>query len=261
MNNNNHSIKKISTKLNYKVIIVIIGLAIVDLLYGLYFFDDSFFDIKDGFYMAGLVGCGVASVLVARKHNYSKIFWRAYLFLGIGLFSWFIADVGYYYDQFVLESEPWSFHFGVLVLMSYAFAILHLYINTRFFKPKWTRAIKTTLVLIPVIAVTTFTIIAYDAWGQYDELVFDLFYSNLFVVGASMTLAFAVVGASVFRYSVFRETWMLLASGIFLWVIADITYAYLETIEAFTHNHPINTLWMVSFMVIIYTLYKHHKAI
>jgi len=262
MNNNfNHPIKKISIKLNYKVIIVIACLAIVDLIYGLYFFDGSYFDIKDGFYMAGIAACGIASVLVARKHNYSKIFGKAYLFLGIGFFSWFVADVGYYYNQFVLDVDPWPSLFDAGIFASYVFAICHLYINTRFFKPKWTRIIKATLVLIPVIAVSTFTIIAYDAWGEYDELIFDLFYSNLFVVGASVTLVFAVVGASVFRYSVFKETWLLLALGIFLWTMADFTYAYLETIESFTHNHPINTLWTISFMIIIYALYKHHKAI
>ena len=86
-------------------------------------------------------------------------------------------------------------------------------------------------------------------------------YSNIFVVGIAVTLAFAVLGASVFRHSVLRETWLLLAIGIFLWTVGDSVYFYLETIEAFTHNHPINSAWSAAFMLIIYALYKHHKAI
>lgn len=120
---------------------------------------------------------------------------------------------------------------------------------------------KVTLVLIPVIAVSTFTIIAYDAWEESDTLAFDLVYSNLFVIGTALTLAFAIIGASIFRESTLKETWLLLALGIFLWAMADFAFVYLETIEAFTHNHPINTLWMVSFMIIIYALFKHHKAL
>ena len=36
---------------------------------------------------------------------------------------------------------------------------------------------------------------------------------------------------------------------------------YLETIEEFTHNQPINSGWTASFMIIIYALYKHTKTL
>ncbi len=42
-----------SNKINIKVIGIIVALTIVDLIYGLYFFDGEYFDIKDGFFMAG----------------------------------------------------------------------------------------------------------------------------------------------------------------------------------------------------------------
>ena len=48
------TLEKGSNKLNIKVLVMIGVLAIIDLVYGLYFFDGSYFDIKDGFYMAGL---------------------------------------------------------------------------------------------------------------------------------------------------------------------------------------------------------------
>lgn len=253
--------KESSSRINYKIIALIAVLAIVDLVYNLYFFYDPYFDIKDVFYMVGIAGCGIASIVVARKYYGSKMLIKAYIFLGLAFFSWFVADVGYYYYQFVLEIDPWPSIFDIGVLASYVFAIFHLYINIKLCKPKWSKKMKVTLVTIPIVTVFTFTMIAYDTWGQYDELAFDLVYSNLFVIGASLTLAFAVIGASIFRDTVLKETWLLLASGIFLWVMADFAYAYLETIEAFTHNHPINTLWMISFMVIIYALFKHHKAL
>ena len=151
--------------------------------------------------------------------------------------------------------------FDIGFFLSYIFAILHLSLNTRYFRPKWSKRIKAVIIVIPIIAVSSFSMIAYDAWGAYDGLMFDLFYSNIFVVGISLTLAFAVVGASVFRHSILKETWLLLAIGILLWAVADSIYYYLETYEIFTHNHPINSLWMASFMIIIYALYKHHKVI
>jgi len=250
-----------SNAINYKVIAIIVALTAVDLIYGLYYFDGSYFDIKDGWYMAGIAGVGIYSIVVAKKYRGSEMLGKAYLFLGIGFFAWFFADVGYYYQQFVLEIDPWPSPFDIGFFASYVFTILHLGLNTKYFKPKWSKGMKAVIVVIPILAVSSFTFIAYNAWGEYDELLFDLVYSNLFIIGISITLAFAVVGASVFRHSVLKETWLLLALGICLWVATDSVYFYLETIEEFTHNHPINSGWTAAFMIIIYALYKHTRAL
>ncbi len=255
------TIKKTFQGINYKVIAVIVALTIVDLIYGLYYFDGSYFDIKDGWYMAGIASIGICSIIVAKKYRGSAMLGKAYLFLGLGFFSWFFADVGYYYQQFVLDIDPWPSPFDIGYFASYIFAILHLGLNTRYFKPKWSKQMKAVVVVIPIIAVSSFTMIAYYNWGEYDELLFDLVYSNLFIIGISITLAFAVIGASVFRHSILKETWLLLAIGIFLWVATDSVYFYLETVEEFTHNHPINSGWTAAFMVIIYALYKHTKVL
>ncbi len=263
------TIEKITNRINYKVIAIIVALTAGDLIYGLYFFDGSNFDIKDGWYMAGIFGVGVASILVAKKYHGSEMLGKAYLFLGLGFFAWFIADVGYYYQQFVLDIDPWPSPFDIGFFVSYVFTILHLGLNTRYFRPKWSKEMKAVLIVIPIVAVGSFTAIAYNSWGEYvgeddytqDDLVFDIGYTNLFIVGIAITLAFAVVGASVFRHSVLKETWLLLAIGICLWVATDSVYFYLETIEEFTHNHPINSGWTAAFMVIIYALYKHTKTL
>ncbi len=255
------TIKKTSHGINYKVIAIIGALTVADFIYAEYFFDPEIFNIKDGLYMAGIAGCGVFSILVARRYAGSQMLGKAYLFLGFGFFAWFIGDLGYYYNQFVLEIDPWPTPFDAGFALNYVFAIMHLYLNTKFFKPNWNAPMKATIIIIPIIAVLFFSLIAYSAWGEYDELMFDILYSDIFVVGIALTLAFAVVGASVFRHSILKETWLLLAIGIFLWAAADFIYYYLEAIEAFTHNHPINSLWMASFMIIIYALYKHHKVL
>jgi len=258
-----------SNAINYKVIAIIVALTAGDLIYGLYYFDGTQFEIKDGYYMAGLASIGIASIIVAKKYHGSEMLGKAYLFLGLGFFAWFFADVGYYYQQFVLDIDPWPSPFDIGFFASYVFAILHLGLNTRYFKPKWTKQMKAVIIVIPIIAVSSFSLIAYDAWAPYvdgdeytqDDLEFDIGYTNLFIVGIAITLAFAIVGASVFRNSVLKETWLLLAIGIFLWVATDSIYFYLETIEEFTHNHPINSGWTAAFLVIIYALYKHTRAL
>jgi len=172
------TVEKKSNRINIKVIAIIVGLTIGDLIYGLYYFDGSYFDIKDGWYMAGIFGVGVVSILVAKKYHGSEMLGKAYLFLGLGFFAWFIADVGYYYQQFVLDIDPWPSPFDIGFFASYIFAILHLSLNTRYFRPKWSKEMKAVLIVIPIVAVSSFSMIAYDSWGEYDELLFDIGYSN-----------------------------------------------------------------------------------
>ena len=261
------TISKKSYGINYKIIGIIVALTIVDLIYGLYFFEADHFEIKDGYYLGLMAGVGIVSIIVAKKYHGSEMLGKAYLFLGLGFFAWFIADLGYYYQQFVLDIDPWPSPFDIGFHASYVFAILHLALNTRYFRPKWSKQMKAVIIVIPILAVSSFSMIAYENWGELDDeytqddLTFDIVYSNTFIVGISLTVAFAIVGASVFRHSVLKETWLLLAIGIFLWVATDSVYFYLETIEEFTHNHPINSGWTAAFMVIIYALYKHTKAL
>lgn len=255
------TIDKKSRGISFKILGLIGGLVVADIIYANFFFDPEVFNIKDGYHLALLAICGIVGLLVGRKYIGSKMLGKAYAFLGLGFIAWFIGDIGYYYNQFVLGIDPWPTAWEAGYAANYLFAVLHLHLNTRYFKPKWTPAMKAVLIGIPVIAVASYTFVAYEAWGENEGVMFDIAYSNLYVFGISFTLAYAIIGASVFRNSVLKETWLLLAIGIFLWALADSIYYYLETVEAFTHNHPVNSIWIGAFMLVIYALYKHHKAL
>ncbi len=120
---------------------------------------------------------------------------------------------------------------------------------------------KNLAIILPIAMGAVYTIVAYGAWGDYEEVSFGLIYGNIFAVGASVELGLAILGAVVFRHSILKEVWLLLVIGILVWCIGDIWYAYTEVFEAFSNTHPTNTLWMVSFMIIIYALYKHKKVV
>ena len=259
--NKYYEIKLPSHRINFKVIVLIISLSVIDLFYSTYLYDDCCFDLIDGVFMGLLATCATSSIIVAKKYRGSDMFAKAYLFLGLGFYAWFAGDIIFYYYWFVLDLFPYPSPADFFFIANYVFAILHLYLNTRYFKPKWTAELKSLVIIIPIASVSLFTIFAYNMWGVYDDLAFDLLYGNIFVVGISLTFALAAVGVIIFRESILKETWLLLAIGILLWAIGDSVFVYLETIEAFTHNHPINTIWVASFMIIIYALYKHHKTI
>ena len=116
---------------------------------------------------------------------------------------------------------------------------------------------KIWLIAVPIVAGAIYSGYAYE----YEWENFDVSYGLIFVIGAAIVLAFAGIGASVFRNSILGKVWLLLAVGIFLSTVADVWYAYSEIFETFDASHPMNTVWVASFMLIGYALYKHKKIV
>ncbi len=253
-------IKKIASSINVKVLVAIFALTIAYQI-SLYFVDPDIFNVPEFLYLAGILACAVASFIVAKRYRGSAVFGKAYLFLGLAFVSWFIGDLGYVYYDHILQEDPYPNPFDVGFAASYVFASLHLYLNTRYFRPQWNTAMKSLVIIFPIVMGLGYSLVAYAEWGDYDELPFDLVYGNIWAVGASIELALAVLGAFVFRRSVLKEVWLLLVIGIFIWTVGDIWYVYTELFETFDNTHPTNTLWMASFMVVIYALYKHQKVV
>ena len=254
------TVKKISSSINYKVLVAICILAVAYQI-SLYYVDPDEFNISEMLYLVGILACSGFAFSVSKRYKGSKVFGKAYFFLGLAFVCWFIGDLGYVYYDHILELDPYPNPFDVGFAGSYVFAGLHLYLNTKHFRPDWTPQMKALLIGFPIVMGVAYSFVAYGAWGDYDELPFDLVYGNIFAVGASVELALAILGAVVFRHSILKEVWLLLVIGIFIWAISDIWYAYTEVFEAFDNTHPTNTLWMASFMTVIYALYKHRKVV
>ena len=252
--------KKLSSPINYKVLVVIAVLTIAYQI-SLYQVDPEEFNVPEIIYLSGILASAGFSFMVSKRYQGSAIFSKAYLFLGLAFIGWFIGDFGYVYYDHVLDLDPYPNPFDIGFAASYVFSALHLLLNTRYFRPEWNKGMKILLVAIPVVTIIAYSAFAAAEWGDYEELSFDIFYGNIFAGGASAVLALAILGAIVFRQSILKEVWLLLVIGIFIWTVADVWYAFAEVFETFDNTHPTNTLWMLTFMIVIYALYKHRKVV
>ncbi len=253
--------ERTSNPLNLKFLGLILGFAIAYYV-ATYLISDEQTIIVDVVYLTGILVCSISSFLVAKRYRDSQVFGKAYMFLGLGFLSWFVGDSLWAYNYYVLEIDPWPSPSDGFFLASYVFASLHLAINTRYFKRKWTTPMKTWVVIFPIMITAIYIYFSLLELGDSEEFLFDLFYGSIFVFGSSVVLSLAIVGVSVFKQSSLGVVWLLLAIGLFLWTLADIWYVY-EAIWVvdIPITHPGNTIWIGSFMIITYALYKHQKII
>jgi hypothetical protein len=81
-----------------------------------------------------------------------------------------------------------------------------------------------------------------------------------FTAATTLTFAFTIVGAQVFRGSVLGAPWGILLVGIGLNTVADVSY-YFTSIEGYDRSNAIIGLWVLGCMIVSYALYVHKKQI
>jgi len=243
-------------KNSYKGLLAILGFALISytsLLFSIPF--DSFL-VSDTFFVFLPLGVFVASFILSRLYGNSQVFGRSYLYLSIGYLSIFVGEFIFWYYLVILEIE-FIPAFDLLFLPSYPLIISHLIINIRYFATKLENHQKAALFLVPLLTTLTYLHFVSD----YDTDVFFFYQNLLYVILSSTILGLVVVGFTLFRNSVMFVAWFLFLIGLFIDTVGTVYYYHGYTIDLDLNNNPFSILWSMSYLIMIYALYKHQKSI
>lgn len=245
---------KLKTSINYKVLVIIGALVL-----GFHFLVNNTEESDQLVYIFSMTipaSVAVFSFIVARRYAGTLIYAKAYNMLAIAFLFMLLAEVTYFvYEQF-LDLDPYPSIADVFFFLFYPMIIIYLLINIRFFAPKLTKLGILTVLSIPLIATSAYLSLTLEDFGS-----FDFFYGLIFVAAASTTLGFAIYTASIFRGGLVGTAWLVLVLGITINLIGDVWYYYIEVIESYSLEHPVNLCWYSAYLLILYALYKHKKSI
>ena len=244
-----------NTKIDYKILLLILGSVVLFQIYLEYFLPES--DL-DNFISLLLLPAsffpGCLSILIARKHGTSK-FAISFYVLSIGFFCSSIAEILYFHFNFIgidpFPSIADAFFFGI-----YPFTMVHLVININFYQNESTLRSKIGMILLASLIISIY---AYFAFNYFGSLNIDFFYGLIFVSGAACITSVGLYGVLVIRKIPLGSSWFLLVTGIVIGTIADVWYYALELMNVYTPDHVINLFWYASYLIIFYALYKHYK--
>ena len=250
--------------INYKIL-VLIFVSVLTFQSILYFIPESEHE-KYEFVISVIsfvnpLATSIASFVVWKWYGGSLVFGRAYFFLGMGYFMVFTAELTYLIYDLVLNIDPYPSVADVFFFALYPFTLIHLILNIKFFKLKILQTEKKWLFIIPIFIIITyvgFSILSTSGESE-DYISFDFFYGLVFTIGSAVTLAFAIVGAKIFREGALGTVWLLLVIGILVNTIGDVWYYHLEIFEQYNLMHPVNIFWYSSYWLMVYALYRHKK--
>jgi len=251
---------KLTEKINYKIFYLIAaGLAAYQLyLYTFPSADDPHLKLVVTIVTTAtaLVG-SIAGFFIAKRYWKSGIFGTSYFALALGMLCNALAERIYYFlDQ--QGDVPSPSVADWIWLAFYPLIIYYLVKNIRFFQPKIRLPVKILIVLIPVVITGVYAVLDY---GQEASADMTFFLGLAYVVGSSVVLSAAILGAIIFRQGTVGVPWLLLTIGLVLSAIGDNWYSYLDMYNLYTYSHPLNLLWYGGYLVIAYALYKHKKVL
>jgi len=243
---------------NYKIFILIICLAILYQAYLLTYEETPNLDVPEYFYLIWAMFCGIMSVVVGIKFNFHETFRTSYIALGISFFLLAFGEIIYILYSHILKIDPFPSMADVFFLASSLFAFIHLIMNINYFKNKIS---KKTKIILPIMGASILIAHATFSLNQIGEANLDFFVGLLYATNYSILLPLAILGIIVSWKTEFAATWLLLVIGIFFSAIAFQWWIFLEFFEEFTYRHPVNTLWIFGFMVIIFALVEHLRVL
>jgi hypothetical protein len=252
---------QLKSRINYKVIALVVGIFIGMLLYDYKYQDyvNNNFTLTDVVIILAPIGGGVACIFVARRYWGSKVFGKTYLSLAIALFLYGAGNITYEYLSDISQpnSQPYpSIADGFWIVM-YPFFYYHLIRNIRHFKKTGPRPLVWMLPLAGSIVIA-YLLIALSQQPPLDAGFYLGLYYNILDAGL---VSLSILGVLVFRDSILGKVWLLLMIGFLIYDFADYWYYYTTDYNLYSDSHPVNMVWVLGFMVMTYALYKHTRTL
>jgi len=211
-----------------------------------------------GVSLSSQIIAGIAALIVSKKYHGSKVFGRSFISLASAFFSLAIGETIYNVSLFVFNVDPFPSVADIFFFLLYPFALVHLIINIKFFRIKNNLKDISLIIGLVLSIILLYSFLAFDAIGEFN---IDFFYGIIFISGASLITSIGVYASIRIRKIPLGRSWVLLVAGILLGTIGDIWYQYLEILGEYGTAHVVNLFWYASYLVIIYSLYKHYKII
>jgi len=246
--------ERLRDQINFKVI-CIIGVIVIGFHILVNVSEDSDLLIY-GFSMIIPLSVSIFGFITAKKYSGTAVYSKAYLMLGIAFVLMFFAELTYFiYEQF-LDLDPYPSIADVFFFLFYPLIIGYLIVNLRFFGVKIQKSALFIMLGIPVIVTLVYVDLTLSDFGS-----FDFYYGIIFVAAASFTLGLAIQTSRIFKGGLIGTAWLVLVIGIILNVIGDTWYYYTEVIGEYTLEDPVNLCWYSAYLLILYSLFKHKKAL
>ena len=248
------------------IIFLIVSLVAITLVYQTrLFLDDSQFGwiyFSTYLFIPGLL-FAFSTILTIKLYKQKHFQSKAFLFFTIGALFWFIAEQIFAVYTYVYDIDPFPSIADIFYIGAYPFFIVFLLISLKpirkvIHKKIWLFSFVLSFVfLIPSILAYSNTI--EESEGGIDPISKSIALS--YPVLSSFQLAPAIIGILFLAKRGISYSWMLLLFGFLVYSTSDTFYLFSELDGSYYTGHPVDLMYLYSFILLIFSLYSRLKLV
>jgi signal transduction histidine kinase len=257
----NPTLTKTSFIDNKRILITLIAtLVAITLIYQLRpYLDDSQFawiSVPTYSILPGLMTI-YSSILAVKLHRQKHFQAKAFFFFALGSGCLFVAEQIWQAYDHLWEGSPFPSEADIFYLISYPFFFIFLFqslkpILNSISKNVWLFAIGLSIAfMIPSI------LAAHD--DIYGEEAFAVSIALAYPLLASVKLVPAIIGIMYLIKGEANFSWLLILFGFIIYSISDTFFLFSELNGSYYDGHPVDLLFVYSFMFLIFALHIRLK--
>lgn len=199
----------------------------------------------------------VLSILSVKRHGLQGSHGKAWISFAIFSAMWFIAEQVWSVLELFYNQKPFPSFADFFYIVGYPayfiFAILYI-------RPVKKAITKKILILSSLVAVAVLIPNLYMTFeSNSDEDKLSIIISAFYPVADAIVLVPALIGVSLFFGGKVNFLWSLMLMGIILEVAADTGFQYFSLDNSLYTGHPIDILFLWSYVVLVFGVYDHVK--
>ncbi len=206
--------------------------------------------------------CSLTALHLTRGYGLKSTLGILFFIFFTGLFLWFIGELAWtlYVLWFSIEI-PFPSIADVFYLAGYIPLFMGLFIYLNIFKIALSKRIVLCSFLAGFIVATVagFYIIPEAFFSSVD--VITAFLSTAYPLLDTILIVVALMTLSVFIGGKLQTSWLMISIGFIFIGIADLTYYHADLIGILWEGHPLELLYLYSYIYLTIAFYEHVKTI
>ena len=200
----------------------------------------------------------VLSIFMALRYGIKGDHAKAWLFFIGASISWFIAELLWLVYELVLDIDPFPSEADFFYFLGYPF----LFFFSMFYLKPVKTAISKKIVFSSILVSSAFLIPTLYLTFEIEDSALSLFEAGLaasYPVADSIVLVPAIIGLYLFFTGRVNFMWSLMFIAILMYIAADTAFLFTEMNETYYSGHPIEILFLWSYVLFSFGLYDNFK--
>jgi len=217
-------------------------------------------DVYAMIYVSPIIILVILSFSLSRRYKKCGFFSYGHLVLGLALSALLLAEIAWrlmdYWNLPQYDSYPDIFYYVYNLLL-----LAHPYIIMKYFKVKPSRIAWLLFILCIVVGNGIYILLSNGHvlvdFGNQSHITERFTFGLIFV-----TLTNAIIGSTIMatlslkRTKIFR-VWILIGVSLTINSIGDIYYYASENFSDWQPSDPVNIIWFVGYIILLYALIEH----